>query len=554
LELPRIGLSMIDDRPSEIVYLSLHHLSARVQDALSQQTVELALGKMQIDNQMKGSLFPVVFAPSPVAPEDVKPMLQLSVNKSKLSEEEGGGKGGIMEFQYASLLLQKVDIKVEEALIYVLLGYFNDFYASLGHRKDEAVIQTIAVSRLSEQLAIPESQQERIFFHFLQIQPLAFNVWFSASAMRRGERKAQSANFDINPFQMVLGALVGTIGNIDGAPIRLNGKIIENASGSKEAVIGSLVQFYTQQGIAEAYKILGSFEFLGNPIGLVGNLGSGVYDFFYEPAKGLVSSPQDFGRGLAKGSLSLLRSTLSGVFGAVSKITSSVGKGVAAVTMDDEFIAKQQRRNQKAPEHIGQGLVGGVKSLGSGIARGVTGIVVDPLKGAKEEGASGFVKGVGKGLIGIVAKPTAGVMGFATQALQGIGNTASYLTEHKVANAPVRPQRYIPPSRHLRVYDLEEAKTHRVHPAPLSVPQESKQDAASPSHQDFNRPSQAFQRPAAVTTSAPISHATTPQALGDNTNLKPVPVSPYSARSDVSGDEKEPVTPLPSPTANITYP
>jgi vacuolar protein sorting-associated protein 13A/C len=39
---------------------------------------------------------------------------------------------------------------------------------------------------------------------------------------------------------------------------------------------------------------------LGNPVGLVGNLGTGVADFFYEPAQGLVKSPKDFSVGLAK--------------------------------------------------------------------------------------------------------------------------------------------------------------------------------------------------------------------------------------------------------------
>ncbi len=67
------------------------------------------------------------------------------------------------------------------------------------------------------------------------------------------------------------------------------------------------------------YKVLGSADFLGNPVGLFSNLGNfswkiqnffhskfffspgtGVLDFFYEPAQGLISSPEDFGKGLAK--------------------------------------------------------------------------------------------------------------------------------------------------------------------------------------------------------------------------------------------------------------
>lgn len=47
-------------------------------------------------------------------------------------------------------------------------------------------------------------------------------------------------------------------------------------------------------------------------------------------------------------------------------------------------------------------------------------MVKDPLKGAKKEGARGFFKGVGKGLAGVVAKPTGGIIDFASGTFEGI--------------------------------------------------------------------------------------------------------------------------------------
>ena len=38
------------------------------------------------------------------------------------------------------------------------------------------------------------------------------------------------------------------------------------------------------------YKLLGSADMIGNPIGLVNKLGTGVYEFVSEPAKGLLKS------------------------------------------------------------------------------------------------------------------------------------------------------------------------------------------------------------------------------------------------------------------------
>ncbi|POM61404.1 Vacuolar protein sorting-associated protein [Phytophthora palmivora] len=48
------------------------------------------------------------------------------------------------------------------------------------------------------------------------------------------------------------------------------------------------------QGMRQIYSLIGAADILGNPVGLVTNLGVGVKDFFYEPAAGLVTSPQEF--------------------------------------------------------------------------------------------------------------------------------------------------------------------------------------------------------------------------------------------------------------------
>jgi hypothetical protein len=48
-----------------------------------------------------------------------------------------------------------------------------------------------------------------------------------------------------------------------------------------------------------------------NPVNLIGSLGSGVYSFFSEPAKGMVKGPQEFGSGVARGSASVRTLSLS---------------------------------------------------------------------------------------------------------------------------------------------------------------------------------------------------------------------------------------------------
>ena len=39
---------------------------------------------------------------------------------------------------------------------------------------------------------------------------------------------------------------------------------------------------------------------------------------------------------------------------------------------------------------------------------GITGLVTQPIDGARSGGASGFIKGIGKGIGGVAFKPAAG--------------------------------------------------------------------------------------------------------------------------------------------------
>ncbi|CAN0497574.1 unnamed protein product, partial [Ectocarpus sp. 12 AP-2014] len=110
----------------------------------------------------------------------------------------------------------------------------------------------------------------------------------------------------------------------------------------------SLQSHYIGALLRQLYKIVGSFDFLGDPVGVLSQLGAGVKDFFYEPAEGLMKSPTAFGKGVAKGTMSLVGNTTSGVLGFTTKITRSVGGGVAALSFDDEFQRRRINRRREA--------------------------------------------------------------------------------------------------------------------------------------------------------------------------------------------------------------
>lgn len=57
---------------------------------------------------------------------------------------------------------------------------------------------------------------------------------------------------------------------------------------------------------------------------------------------------------------------------------------------------------------FGSGLKAAGKGLSLGLYDGISGLVTQPIKGAKEEGPAGLLKGIGKGIGGIVLKGGAG--------------------------------------------------------------------------------------------------------------------------------------------------
>lgn len=65
-------------------------------------------------------------------------------------------------------------------------------------------------------------------------------------------------------------------------------------------------------------------------------------------------------------------------------------------------------RPQESVTGMKSGLQAAGRDFTHGIYDGIAGVVTQPVHGAMEEGAVGFLKGVGKGLGGLVLKPTAG--------------------------------------------------------------------------------------------------------------------------------------------------
>jgi hypothetical protein len=82
-----------------------------------------------------------------------------------------------------------------------------------------------------------------------------------------------------------------------------------------------------------------------------------------------------------------------------------------------------KKKKKKQPSNVISGVYRGTTVLIGSVFEGVTGIVVEPFKGAKEKGVKGATIGVGKGILGLICKPIAGSIDMITNTFRGIGNT-----------------------------------------------------------------------------------------------------------------------------------
>ena len=85
--------------------------------------------------------------------------------------------------------------------------------------------------------------------------------------------------------------------------VRLNALLVTDAFGAQKHIVDTILKHYYWGILKQLHTFVGSFDVIGNPVGLVSNLGTGVKDFFYEPWDGLASdgSLEAFLDGLGKG-------------------------------------------------------------------------------------------------------------------------------------------------------------------------------------------------------------------------------------------------------------
>ncbi|XP_067630378.1 intermembrane lipid transfer protein Vps13 [Eurosta solidaginis] len=414
-----------------------------------QMQLHVKINKIQIDNQLNDYIFPVVLAPIP-PPKSVatttalKPFIEMSVVQWVVPNST------VKQYKYATMLIQEFHFKVD----LIFLTALADMFAANVSDEQAAKLFNVNVESiehpLSDLVATHSAHEQKNFYDNLHLGPIKIHVSFSM------------AGSDTTALPAILSTLVQGVGvtltDVNDVVFRLAFFEREYQFFTQQQLTSEIVAHYTGQALKQLYVLVLGLDVLGNPYGLVVGLKKGVEDLFYEPFQGAIQGPGEFAEGLALGVKSLFGHTVGGAAGAVSKITGAMGKGLAALTFDEEYQKKRRQHMNKKPQTFSEGIARSGKSLVMGFVDGVSGVVTKPMAGAREEGVEGFFKGMGKGVIGFVAQPTAGVVDFASGSFGAVRRIAE--GQHEISR--LRSPRYIHQDNVIRPYCRAEAEGNRI--------------------------------------------------------------------------------------------
>lgn len=217
--------------------------------------------------------------------------------------------------------------------------------------------------------------------------------------------------FTSNKLPLDLKALKSTLGfpliRFEDAVINLDPFTRVHPYETKEFIINDILKHFQEELLSQAARILGSVDFLGNPMGLLNDVSEGV--------TGLIKYGNVGG---------LIRNVTHGVSNSAAKFAGTLSDGLGK-TMDNRHQSEREYIRYHAATS-GEHLVAGIHGLAHGIIGGLTSVITSTVEGVKTEGGvSGFISGLGKGLVGTVTKPVAGALDFASETAQAVRDTAT---------------------------------------------------------------------------------------------------------------------------------
>ncbi|KYO48961.1 vacuolar protein sorting-associated protein 13D isoform A [Alligator mississippiensis] len=381
-----LGLSLVNKIPEELIFASLTGINVHYTHLSSSQVLELSVQDVQVDNQLIGTTQPFMLFLTPIISEnkaiETGPAVQLNAMKFP-------SKNALTDiYKHLMITARRFTVQIEEKLLLKLLSFF-------GYDQSESAEVEKYDENLHEKTLDQGGAQKRYYFENLKISVPQIKL----------------SVFTSNKLPLDLKALKSTLGfpliRFEDAVINLDPFTRVHPYETKEFIINDILKHFQEELLSQAARILGSVDFLGNPMGLLNDVSEGV--------TGLIKYGNVGG---------LIRNVTHGVSNSAAKFAGTLSDGLGK-TMDNRHQTEREYIRYHAATS-GEHLVAGIQGLAHGIIGGLTSVITSTVEGVKTEGGvSGFMSGLGKGLVGTVTKPVAGALDFASETAQAVRDTAT---------------------------------------------------------------------------------------------------------------------------------
>ncbi|NWV03346.1 VP13A protein, partial [Ptilonorhynchus violaceus] len=424
-------------------------LKVEYSSSAHQKSFRIQIYRIQIQNQIPGAIFPFVFYP-------IKPPKSITLDSAPKPFTDvsivmrTAGHSQISHIKYFKVLIQEMDLRLDLGFLYAVFEFFTQ--ADVPSDQELQLFKKDVESLQEELMSVSSMDTSQIsLYEYFHISPIKFHLFAVSGEMLEIIFDKKNCMEEIG-WDKWASDFRATLTDVQDVVFKLAFFELRYHFCTTQQLQSAVVRHYSKQAIKQMYVLILGLDVLGNPFGFIRGLSEGVEAFFYEPYQGAIQGPEEFIEGMALGLKALVGGAVGGLAGAASRITGAMAKGVAAITMDEDYQQKRREAMNKQPTGLREGITRGGKGLVSGFVSGITGIVTKPIRGAQEEGAAGFFKGVGKGLVGAVARPTGGIIDMASSTFQGIKKVADS-SEDVIS---LRPPRFFGEDGVIRPYRLRD--------------------------------------------------------------------------------------------------
>ncbi|KAF6021743.1 hypothetical protein EB796_019947 [Bugula neritina] len=381
--LPALGLSLVNQVREELLYLSLVKPLFDYIRSENIENIHLSIRHVQLDNQLVDTTFPIT-----IYSQTNKQRAQSSKARAAAVDVDCqhvlGSNSSMHVFKLLTVQMAPFSLDIDEILLMKVIEMFT----ANRNKEEESELSVIQPSKDKDF----DITVRKYYFALLSVVCGQMTLSVHTAKLPQHLKDVKKA--------MAMSSMI----TFENAVIDFEPFLQLHPFESLNFMLTAIGTHFKQELQGQAAKIFGAVDVLGNPLGLVNDVTTGI--------SGLVT---DGNVGM------LLKNVTHGASNSLAKVAGTLSQGLGRISMDANH---EEHRDQIRRQYAGSNVLLGFKSLAHGIIGGITSLAQQTLEGASQDGLEGMFTGFGKGVVGTVTKPVVGVLDFASGAATAIRDTS----------------------------------------------------------------------------------------------------------------------------------